>query len=230
MRRTDRLFEIMQLFRGGRLLLGRDIANKLEVSLRTIYRDIETLIGSGVPIEGERGVGYILREPIFLPPLTLTTSELEALHLGMQIVRQTADIELSEASERLLTKVDSVLPSDRKGRPHLKHISIYAALTPPTLGQLAALRQAIKERTIMQLIYQSLAGDITERRIRPLQTEYWGRVWTCTAWCETRQAFRVFRIDRIQTCNRTADHFQSEPGKTYADYLAQLTFQEPPTA
>lgn len=230
MRRTDRLFEIMQLFRGGHLLLGRDIASKLEVSLRTIYRDIETLISSGVPIEGERGVGYILREPIFLPPLTLTTSELEALHLGMEVVRQTADIEISEAAERLLTKVDSVLPSDRKGRSHLKHISIYAALTPPTLDQLATLRLSIKESTILQLTYQSLTGNITERRIRPLRTEYWGRVWTCTAWCETRQAFRVFRVDRIQACYKTTDHFQSENGKTYADYLDQLTFQKPTTA
>ncbi len=216
----------MQLFRGGRLLLGRDIAAKLEVSLRTIYRDIETLIASGVPIEGERGLGYILREPIFLPPLTLTTSELEALHLGMEVVRQTADTELSDAAERLLNKVEAVLPSDRKGQAHLKHLSIYAAHTPPTLDQLANIRTAIAKRQIIQIIYKSLADDITERRIRPLQTEYWGRAWTCTAWCETRQDFRVFRIDHIVTCNKTGDHFRPEKGKTYADYIAQLTLKD----
>jgi len=229
MRRTDRLFEIMQLFRGGRLLLGRDIATKLEVSLRTIYRDIETLISSGVPIEGERGVGYILREPIFLPPLTLTTTELEALHLGMGVVRQTADAELSNAAERLLNKVDAVLPSDRKGRAHLKHISIYATETPPTLDHLATIRKAIAKRHILHLTYESLAGDITDRHIWPLQTEYWGRVWTCTAWCEARQAFRVFRIDRIKACRKTDQHFEQSNGKTYTDYLAQLTFQKSTT-
>ncbi len=207
-------------------MLGRDIAARLEVSLRTIYRDIETLIASGVPIEGERGVGYILREPIFLPPLTLNTSELEALHLGMEVVRQTADAELSNAAERLLNKIDAVLPSDRKGQTHLKYLSIYAAHTPPTLDQLANIRTAITTCQILQITYESLAGVITNRRIWPLQTEYWGQAWTCTAWCETRDNFRVFRIDRINLCNKTGDYFLIEKGKTYADYLAQLNFKD----
>lgn len=223
MRRTDRLFEIIQLFRGGHLILGRDIAAKLEVSLRTIYRDIDTLIASGVPIEGERGVGYILREPIFLPPLTLTTTELEALHLGMEVVRQTADAELANAAERLVNKVNAVLPSDRKGQPHLKHISIYATQTPPMLDYLAMIRAAIAERRVLQLSYTSLAENTTNRRIWPLQAEYWGQVWTCTAWCEARQDFRAFRIDRIKTCHKTSDYYRNEPGKTYADYLTQFT-------
>ncbi|MHA1545135.1 MAG: helix-turn-helix transcriptional regulator, partial [Alphaproteobacteria bacterium] len=125
MRRTDRLFEIVQLFRGGRLWRGGDIATRLEVSLRTIYRDIDTLVASGVPIEGARGVGYILREPIFLPPLTLTTTELEALQLGMEMVRKMSDADLAEAAARLLTKIDAVLPGDRRGRDFLKSLSVY---------------------------------------------------------------------------------------------------------
>ena len=228
MRRTDRLFEILQLFRGGRLLLGREIAERLEVSLRTVYRDIETLIASGIPIEGERGVGYILREPIFLPPLTLTPVELKALHLGMEIVRQTGDDELARAAGGLLEKVDAVLPSDRRRRSHLPDISVHAAEAAAAREHLAAMRRSVARRRVVEITYDSLRGKETRRRIRPLRTEYWGRVWTCTAWCEARRAFRVFRVDRIRDCRVTADRFGEEEGKTYADYLAQLTFPETP--
>ncbi len=222
MRRTDRLFEIMQLFRGGRHWLGRDIAERLEVSLRTIYRDIDTLVASGVPIEGERGVGYILREPIFLPPLTLTASEMEALHLGMEMVRQTADKEMAEAAGQLLVKIDAVLPSDRQGREHLDNLSIFTPGSNRDWSFLADLRRAIAARLVIEVDYISLKGEASSRRIRPLQCEYWGDVWTCTAWCELRNGFRVFRIDRITQCHPSGDVFTSEPGKTYKDYLAAL--------
>ncbi len=228
MRRTDRLFEILQLFRSGRLLLGREIAERLEVSLRTVYRDIETLIASGIPIEGERGVGYILRAPIFLPPLTLTVAELKALHLGMEIVRQTGDDELAGAAGRLLEKVEAVLPSDRQRRSHLPDISVHAAKAASACDHLAAMRRSVSQRRVVEITYDSLRGQETRRRVRPLQTEYWGRVWTCTAWCEARRDFRVFRVDRIRDCRVTAETFGEEGGKTYADYLAQLSFAEAP--
>ncbi len=228
MRRTARLFEIMQLFRGGRHWLGRDIAERLEVSLRTIYRDIDTLVASGVPIEGERGVGYILREPIFLPPLTLTSSELEALHLGMELVRQTTDREMAGAAEQLLTKIDAVLPSDRQGRGHLDHLSVFVPGADRQLSCLADLKRAITARQIVEIDYTALSDEASSRRIRPLQCEYWGAVWTCTAWCELRNDFRVFRIDRIAECRKTGDVFASEPGKTYKDYLAALEFSHKP--
>ena len=102
MRRTDRLFEIIQIISDGRLHLAREIAETLEVSVRTIYRDIETLVASGVPVEGERGVGYLLREPIHLPPLTLTAEELEALHFGMAVAKQSAEPALQKAAASLL--------------------------------------------------------------------------------------------------------------------------------
>jgi len=229
MRRTDRLFEIVQLFRSGRVLLGRDIADRLEVSLRTVYRDIETLVASGVPIEGERGVGYVLREPIFLPPLTLTAEELRALHLGAEVVRQTADAELAQAAERLVEKISAVLPSHRRALRPLEDVAVYAFVAAAPRGPLGVLRRAVAERRILEIGYRGPHGALTRRRIRPLQTEYWGRVWTCPAWCELRGGFRVFRVDRIETCDETGATFALEAGRTYADYLATLRFEKDET-
>ncbi|MCF6322324.1 MAG: YafY family transcriptional regulator [Rhizobiaceae bacterium] len=210
----------MQMFRAGKLWRGQEIAERLEVSLRTIYRDIDTLVASGVAIEGERGVGYILREPIFLPPLTLSVPELEALHLGMEILRKTASAEMVEAAEQLLIKVEAVLPSTRQGRNHLGELSVYTPGLKVKLHHLAGLKQAISSKHIVKIDYETLSGKTSSRRIQPLQIEYWGRVWTCTAWCELREDFRVFRIDKITACRATIDTFRSEPGKTYKDYLA----------
>jgi predicted DNA-binding transcriptional regulator YafY len=226
MRRTDRLFEILLLFRGGRLLLGREIAERLEISLRTVYRDIETLVSSGVPIEGERGVGYVLREPIFLPPMTLTLDELRALHLGAEVVRQTGDAELAQAAERVVGKIAAVLPSDRRALRPLQDLAVYASIAAAPREQLKALRRAVAQRRVVEIGYRGPDGVSTRRRIRPLQTEYWGRVWTCPAWCELRDAFRVFRVDRVEACSETGDTFALKPGRTYADYLATLRFNE----
>ena len=114
MRRSERLTEIIEIIRDGRLHLARDMAEALEVSERTIYRDIATLIASGVPVEGERGVGYLLREPVFLPPLALSLTELEALSLGMSIVQEVADTELREGARTLHEKIASYAPNRRK--------------------------------------------------------------------------------------------------------------------
>ncbi|HEU4408637.1 MAG TPA: YafY family protein [Polyangiaceae bacterium] len=226
MRRTDRLFEILQLFRGGRLLLGRDIAERLGVSLRTVYRDIETLVASGVPIEGERGVGYVLREPIFLPPMTLTLEELRALHFGVEVVRQTGDAELARAAEKLVGKIAAVLPSDRRASDPLKDLAVYASVAAAPREHLGVLRRAVAERQVLSITYRRLDDVRTERRIRPLQTEYWGRVWTCPAWCELRGGFRAFRVDRIEACVDTGDRFVPVAGQTYADYLATISLRD----
>lgn len=220
MRRTDRLFELLQLFRPGKLLRGREIAETLEVSLRTVYRDIDTLIASGVPIEGKRGVGYLLREPIFLPPMTLTAEELRALHLGAEIVRQTGDRDLADGAARLLRKIDGVLPSRVRQAEPLDGLAIYAAIAAQPCEQLATLRRAVAERRVLSVAYRRLDGVLTQRVIHPLQTEYWGHVWTCAAWCGLREDFRVFRVDRFERCTETGDIFELTSGRTYADYLA----------
>jgi len=222
MRRTDRLFELIQLFRSGRLQRGRELADKLEVSLRTIYRDIDTLVASGVAIEGERGVGYILRQPIFLPPLNLTRLELEALHLGISMVQKSADAELSGAGCDLLAKIDAVLPSDRPQSTHSWGLAIYSDSLKETLQFMPVLRQGINLRHKIHLEYESLGEERSSRTIQPLQLEFWGNVWTCTAWCEVREDFRVFRVDRIVGCKLTEQKFENETARSLTAYLSRF--------
>ncbi len=218
MRRTDRLFEIIQSFRGGRLVRGKALAEKFGVSLRTIYRDIDTLIASGIPIKGERGVGYMLDGPIFLPPLALDKGELEALHLGMEMVAQLPDTTLNQNAARLLEKISAGLPRHLMGRVHLQNMSIFlkSAMTAPE--RLAQVRKAIAQKNTLEVTYIALDGVVSQRVIRPLQAEYWGRVWTCTGWCELRDGFRSFRLDRMRTCKKRGV-FEHEDGKRYGDYL-----------
>ncbi|WP_281954211.1 helix-turn-helix transcriptional regulator, partial [Pseudophaeobacter arcticus] len=199
MRRTDRLFEIIQILRDGKLHRAQDIAARLEVSTRTIYRDMDTLVASGVPVEGERGLGYLVREQITLPPLTLTPEELEALNLGMAIVAEAADADLKAAAQSLAAKVDAVLPTEVIAEADAWKFAVYPfADVARGFAHMPTLRAAIKSRQKLALQYRRLDGILTARTIRPLHMEYWGRVWTLTAWCETRGDFRVFRVDLIE--------------------------------
>ncbi|WP_278920945.1 helix-turn-helix transcriptional regulator [Pseudophaeobacter profundi] len=219
MRRTDRLFEIIQILRDGKLHRAQDIAARLEVSTRTIYRDMDTLVASGVPVEGERGLGYMVREQITLPPLTLTAEELEALNLGMAIVAEAADADLKAAAQSLAAKVDAVLPTETIAAADAWKFAVYPfADAARGFGHMPTLRAAIKSRQKLALQYQRIDGTLTERTIRPLHMEYWGRVWTLTAWCETRADFRVFRVDLIEEVRALPELFLDEPGKTLADY------------
>ncbi len=220
MRRTDRLFEIIQILRNGKLHRAQDIADRLKVSTRTIYRDMETLMASGVPVEGERGVGYLVREAITLPPLTLTPAELEALNLGMAIVAEAADAELKAAADSLAAKVDAALPTETMAEADSWKFAVSPfADVARGLAQMPTLRAAIKARQKLFLRYRRIDGDLTERVIRPLQMEYWGRVWSVTAWCETRAAFRVFRVDLIESAEALPELFVDEPGKRLQDYV-----------
>lgn len=223
MRRTDRLFEILQLFRKGKTLLGREIAEQLEVSVRTVYRDIETLVASGIPIEGERGVGYMLRAPIFLPPLTLSLEEMRALHLGVELLQQLSVTELSKAAESLRGKIHAAVPADLTSDRHYKDVSVYVSEALVAGKFLSEVQSAVRNKQLLEISYKRLDGTQSDRCIRPLQTEFWGRVWTCVAWCELRNGFRVFRIDRIHSCITTSRRFSSEPGKRYKDYLNGLS-------
>ncbi len=223
MRRTDRLFDLIQLLRDGRLHTASGLAEKMEVSVRTIYRDMDTLVASGIPVEGERGVGYILRAPVFMPPMALTQVELEALHLGAALVRQTADAELQEAATRVLTKIDQSMPEPMFGALDGFGKEIFAAPeVEASFGNMPTIRQAVREQMILLIDYTALDGRNSRRRIRPLQMEYWGRAWTCTAWCETRQDFRVFRVDRIHEIIVPGDRFEQEPDRTLVDYLKRF--------
>jgi len=219
MRRTDRLFEIIQILRDGKLHRAQDIAARLEVSTRTIYRDMDTLVASGVPVEGERGVGYMVREQISLPPLTLTPEELEALNLGMAIVAEAADPDLKAAAQSLAAKVDAVLPEQTIAEADAWKFAVYPfADAARGFAHMPTLRSAIKARQKLRLSYRRIDGTLTQRTIRPLHMEYWGRVWTLTAWCETREDFRVFRVDLIKEAAALPELFVDEPGKRLKDY------------
>ncbi|RBW57724.1 YafY family protein [Ruegeria sp. A3M17] len=219
MRRSDRLFDIIQILRDGKLHRAQDIADRLEVSVRTIYRDMDTLVASGVPVEGERGVGYMVREQITLPPLNLTPAELEALNLGMAIVAEAADPDLKAAATSLADKIDSVLPTQVVAEADSWKFAVYPfADAARGLAHMAPIRAAIKSRQKLRLSYRRIDGVLTDRVIRPLHMEYWGRVWTLTAWCELRQGFRVFRIDLVEAISPLPEVFADEPGKSLSDY------------
>jgi predicted DNA-binding transcriptional regulator YafY len=220
MRRTDRLFDLIQILRDGRLHRAQDMADRLEVSIRTVYRDMDTLIGSGLPVAGERGLGYMMTAPITLPPLNLTLAELEALHLGMAVVAEAADEELQRAARSLSAKIDAVLPEDRAARPADWGLAVYPfADAAAGFRFMPPLRVAIRERRKVRLDYRALDDSSTTRTVRPLQLEYWGRVWTVTVWCELRDDFRTFRVDRIERLDTLPDRFTDEVGKSLMDFL-----------
>ena len=228
MRRTDRLFDLIQILRDGKLHRAQDMAEKLEVSVRTLYRDMETLQASGVPVEGERGVGYMMTAPITLPPLNLTLAELEALHLGMAVVGEAADAEMQEAARTLSAKIDAVLPEDTTAPKSGWGFAVYPfAEASRGFRHMPVIRAAIRARQKLAISYVALDGNQSERVIRPLELEYWGRVWTCTSWCELRNDFRVFRVDLIENVEPQPDLFTEEPGKTLADYVAREGVSSP---
>lgn len=220
MRRTDRLVELIQVLRDGRLHLARDLAERLDVSQRTIYRDMDTLMMSGLPVEGERGVGYTMTAPITLPPMNLTLTELEALHLGVAIVSEAADPDLQDAAKALATKIDAALPEDRASPPNGWGFAVYPfADAAHGFVHMPPLRAAIRARQKLRIDYLDLDEQRSSRVIRPLQLDYWGRIWTATSWCELENDFSVFRVDRIKTLEVLPELFVDEPGKTLDDYV-----------
>ena len=214
MRRADRLMQLVQLLRNGDLHRAEDLARATHVSLRTIYRDLDTLAASGVPIEGERGVGYRVTAAITLPPLNLTMTELEALHLGLAAVTGSKDADLAQAAKTLTDKLDAVMPEDRSRAP--TGFAIYPfADAARGFQHLPMIRQAIRTRQKLEV---TEAGK--KRSLRPLQLDYWGRLWTCIVWCETTKTFAELRVDQIDHIRLLPGLFVDEPGKSLADFIA----------
>jgi len=216
MRRADRLMQLVQILRDGSLHKAADLAAATQVSLRTIYRDMETLAASGVPIEGERGIGYRVTAAITLPPLNLTMTEVEALHMGLAAVGQSEDSELSAAAKSLSEKLDAVMPEDRARAPAGYGFAIYPfADAARSFQYLPIIRGAIRTR---QKLSAELAGEA--RTMRPLQLDYWGRLWTCVVWCETSKAFDEIRVDQITALRTLPSLFVDEAGKSLQDFNA----------
>ncbi len=211
MRRADRLMQLVQLLRDGDLHRAADLAAATGVSLRSIYRDMEVLAASGVPIEGERGIGYRVTAAVTLPPLNLTMTELEALHLGLAAVGHGGDAELAAAARALSARIDAVMPEDRQASP--ASFAIYPfADAARGFQHLPTVRQAIRTRQKLGL---TLGG--AEQIVRPLKLEYWGRLWTCTVWNETAKGFADLRLDQITTLRVLPSLFVDEAGKRLSD-------------
>ncbi|MDW2078313.1 YafY family protein, partial [Vibrio sp. 1863] len=193
-----------------------------EVSERTIYRDIQSLLSSGVPIQGEAGVGYLLQAGSHLPPLMFSEKEMMALELGMRMVRAWSDAELAEASHSASTKILSVLPDKLKQQVEDCPLIVpdyHTQSETAKRGQL--LRHAIDHQFKVSLDYQDESGQVTERKIQPLGQFFWGKVWTLVAWCELRDDYRQFRLDRIQALRMHDEEFQSAETKSLKHYIAQ---------
>ena len=184
MRRADRLFQIVQHLRGGRLVTAQKLGAWLEVSERTIYRDIADLQSTGVPIDGEAGVGYMMREGFDLPPLMFTRDEIVALVAGARMVRAFGGAAID------------------------------------------LLERAVEKRDVLTLDYRDEAGRGSARDVRPLGLWFWGKVWTLIAWCEMRNDFRAFRIDRIASVRPAGRIFRPERGKQLADYYRSIERRE----
>jgi predicted DNA-binding transcriptional regulator YafY len=223
LRRADRLFQIIQRLRGRRrAVTAAQLASHLGVSDRTIYRDIRDLMASGTPIEGEAGVGYALRREYDLPPLMFDADEVEALVLGARMAAALGDESLARAAGSALSKVEAVLPARLRSR--IAEAALYAPRTwaaHVSSDALMIARAALSERRRLFLRYRSQQGEQTERVVRPLGAFFWGRSWTLAAWCELRQAFRSFRLDRMERIE-PREAFEEEAGRTLRDFLREI--------
>lgn len=223
MRRADRLFQIVQALRGGRMVTARDLALRLEVSPRTIYRDMAELMGSGVPITGEAGMGYVLQGGFDIPPLMFTAAELEAVLLGARMVQAWGGEQLAGAASEALAKIEAVVPAAlRQGMARSRVFAPDYSFPAASRRLLDQLRQAIAGHHVVRLVYLTPEGAETTRFCRPLGLHYWGRVWTLAGWCELRDDFRTFRLDRIRSLDLEDRTFRDEPGRTLADFMRRV--------
>ncbi len=221
MRRADRLFRVVQMLRSGRVLTGAQMALRLEISMRTLYRDIADLQASGVLIEGEPGVGYTLRRDMDLPPMQFTAEETTALVLGARMTAAWGGDAMRQAARQALGKIEAVLPEPM--RRAMDAVQLYApdaSLEDEVRGRLDPLHGACVSRRVVRFAYERLDGDRSERRVRPLALAFWGGVWTLVAWCEGRADFRVFRVDRMYRMEVLEESFPERREQEFAAFLA----------
>jgi predicted DNA-binding transcriptional regulator YafY len=226
MRRADRLFLIINALRGRRTALqARQLAEMLGVSLRTVYRDVADLQLSGVPIEGEAGVGYVLRKGSDIPPLMFTAEELESLVVGTRFVRAFAGEKLAAGAQAALMKIEAVLPPELRERS--SRTRIYAPIwrdehSTAFAERIDQLHAAIETQHVLRLFYRDELGRESERDVEPLCLAFWGGKWTLGTWCRLRKDFRNFRPDRIDRMEHTGEIFQSAPDRDLGSYLQAM--------
>jgi predicted DNA-binding transcriptional regulator YafY len=231
MRRADRLFQLVQLLRQSRLVTAQRLAEELEVSERTVYRDVRDLTLNGVPIRGEAGVGYALAHGFDLPPLMFSEEELEALILGARVVQGYADPALARAADSVLAKVEMVLPERLRPRMGSRDLMVpvlhmNASDKRSAVPQLGTLRESLRSHRRVRFAYVDASGKATSRVVRPLSLAFWGRIWSMASWCETRKDFRSFRVDRMKSIELGAP-FEEEPEKNLDAFIRHVTAEIP---
>jgi predicted DNA-binding transcriptional regulator YafY len=215
-RRADRLFRIVQYLRGRRLTTAAFLAGRLGVSLRTVYRDVRDLSLSGVPVEGEAGVGYRLQAGFDVPPLMFTLNEIEALAIGARMVEAWGGPVLADSAR-------TALPAER--RMAVEQTRLYAPnfhVDAAAMARFEAVRSAIGERRVLRLDYRDAQGRGSERQVWPIALYFWGGTWTLGAWCETRDNWRNFRVDRIAELAQLERRYPDQAGRRLADYLRAM--------
>lgn len=222
MRKSDRLFQIVNLVRVHQPITAAKLAERLGVSVRTIYRYIDDLSLSGIPLYGEAGVGYALHKNFELPPLSLNSGELEALSVAVDLLSRSVGHELAQYAHSLLAKIDAVLPSPHSRRSDPVIFSPFNLQSPDARRRWDQLRNAIHSRQTVWLAYTDLSGTATDRTIYPLGLFYWGSKWTVGAWCLLRREYRDFRVDLIRQLFPTP---QTEPIPAQASLTAYMAHQ-----
>jgi predicted DNA-binding transcriptional regulator YafY len=218
-RRADRLLALMEALRSRALWTAAELAAQLEVSVRTVYRDMDALVQTGAPIRGEAGVGYALEAGYHLPPLNLTPEEAEALALGARVLATWSDETVARQAASALAKIRAVLTAS--GQAGVDQEIFWA---PPWVTRrapavdLLELKRAAQRRQVLRIDYETLNGTGSTRLVRPLSVTFFGPVWLLVAWCEQAGDFRCFRLDRIRALSPTGATFRDEPGKRLTDF------------
>lgn len=209
MPRSTRLFEILQLLRQAKApMTAKQIGDSLEVTKRTVYRDMAALQAMRLPIQGEAGIGYVLGAGFDLPPIMFDQDEVEAIAVGLALLGRTGDPGLERAARSVANKISEVLPDGTRTVTPL-HVSSWNAIPEPVVGA-QTLRRFVRESAVLRIVYLDLRDQRTERFIKPLAVIYYVDAVLLAAWCELRRGFRHFRIDRIQECSATGNNFKDE--------------------
>lgn len=223
MRRADRLFQIVQHLRGRRLTTAAQLARWLQVSERTVYRDIRDLSLCGTPVEGEAGVGYRLSAGFDLPPIMFSIDEVEALVAAARMMESWGGPEMGGHIRSAVAKITLALPKARREEVERTRIFAPAVAVPAqAAASLEPLRRAIQQQHKVRVRYADSAERPSSRVLWPLGIYYWGKVWTLAAWCELRQDFRNFRLDRMSEVEVLAEPFTPTAGRTLEDFMDRI--------
>lgn len=209
MSRAERLLDLLQILRRHRRpVSAAQLANEMGVSIRSIYRDIQSLRGQGAAIEGEAGIGFVLRPGFTLPPLSLDEDEIDALVLGARLVMRHADETLGQAARNLIAKVSSVLPDNLRDRPAATALLAGPSTNNVAAGiDLAAIRHSIRAERKLALAYRDLKGRSSRRTVWPLALGFFEQALVLVAWCELRNDFRHFRLDQMNSAKPLEDRY-----------------------